>query len=229
MPPAILNKLFGRDASRPDLDLARRLEKLLRDIQKPRLLNPAKFFIAKEVQKATFPLLLTIPFENPNEFAVLWAQNRTPYGIMLFAQSKWPNVDYDLWAYTREKYRGLNIAKITLIEGIRQLALQKKEAVLTGEILIHDERTRRGSVRWLESLGFVAPEGSSSSTYKRLFMAGYTLPVLQKALNSLPAEFQKPTKKMPPMPPDILSGFTACLKNSYRQGGYDLIQKKRNP
>jgi hypothetical protein len=228
MASAILNKIFGRVESRPDLDLASRLEKLLRDIGKPRVLNPSKFFLAKEVQKSIAPTLLTIPFENQNEFAIVWAQNRVPYGLMLFAQSKWPNIDYDLWAYTREKYRGLNIAKLTLAEGVRQLALEKKESVLTAEILIHDERTRKGSVRWLNSLGFIASQTDSVSDYRRLYMAAYTKEVLETALRALPGEYQEQTKKMSPLPPDILTDFSNALKDSYHQGGRQLIERKRS-
>src|SRR4030043_722295 len=158
MPLRSFKNLFGRAETRPDQALAERLEKLLRDIERPKIAHPSKFWYAKEVQKAIAPLLITMPFETEGQFVVVWAQNRTPYALMLFAQSKWPNIDYDLWAYTREKFRGQNIAKLTLVEGIRQLALQNREAVLTAEILIENERTREGSVRWLKVLGFIPSE-----------------------------------------------------------------------
>ncbi len=225
MPLPNLKKIFGHSETRPDLDLAKRLEKLLRDIEKPRVINPSKFWYAKEVQKATSPLLITIPFEKPGEFAIVWAQNRVSYGLMLFAQSKWPNIDYDLWAYTREKYRGHNIAKLTLAEGIRQLATEGKEAILTAEILIENPRTRSGAVRWLSVLGFIASE--SDSEYKRLYMAAYTKQVLQNALLTLPSEYRNPSKKMPPLPPDILAKFTSHLANSFEQGGQQLIEQRR--
>lgn len=228
MPHPILTKLFGRSESRPDQALSKRLEKLLKNIEKPRIAHPSKLWYAKEVQKAVSPLLITIPFEKPGEFAIVWAQNRIPYGLMLFAQSNWPNIDYDLWAYTREKYRGHSIAKQTLSEGIRQLAIDGKEAVLTAEILIEDERTRQSSVRWLKVLGFIASETDSQSNYKSLYMAAYTQEVLQKALNSLPTEFQKKEKKMPPMPPDILTKFTDQLTESFDQGGSDLLARRRS-
>lgn len=228
MPHPILNKLFGRAETRPDLALAKRLEKLLRNIEKPKVLHPAKFWYAKEVQKATAPLLLTIPFENQGEFAIVWAQNRKPSGLMLFAQSKWPNIDYDLWAYTREKHRGHNIAKLTLAEGIRQLALKQKNSVLTAEILIQDQRTRQGAVRWLKVLGFIASQSDQDTSYKRLFMAAYTKEILQKALQSLPTEYQLQTKKMSPLPPDILTQFTNVLSQSFDQGGSQLLDLRRS-
>lgn len=229
MPLPTLEKIFGRTETLPSQQLAKRLEKLLHDIEKPRVTHPAKFWIAKEVQKATAPLLLTIPFEQKKEFAVAWAQNRQAYGVMLFAQSQWPTVDYDLWAYTRAKYRGHNIAKLSLAEGIRQLALESRDFVLTAEILIENERTRRSAIRWLKVLGFIASESQNETTYKRLFMATYTRDVLCKALLALPTEFQEVKKKMSPMPPDILSKFTAPLTNSFDEGGQDLLNRRRTP
>jgi hypothetical protein len=228
MPFDLLEKVFGHVETQPSQQLAKRLEKLLRDIEKPRVTHPAKFWVAKEVQKATAPLVLTIPFEQKGQFTVVWAQNRQAYGVMLFAQSQYPSVDYDLWAYTRTKHRGHNIAKLTLAEGIRQLALERKDAVLTAEILIEDERTRRGAVRWLHVLGFIASEDQQETTYKRLFMAAYTKNTLSKSLLSLPTEFQEAKKKMPPMPPDILSKFTSHLTSSYDEGGHALLSRRRS-
>jgi hypothetical protein len=228
MPLPVLEKIFGQKETRPARDLEKRLEKLLRDIEKPRVAHPSKFWIAKEVQKTTAPQLLTIPFEQKGEFAIIWAQNRQAYGVMLFAQSQYPTVDHDLWAYTRTKYRGHNIAKLTLAEGIRQLALARKDSVLTAEILIENERTRQGAVRWLKVLGFIASESQEQTTYKRLFMAAYTKDTLYKALLELPAEFQEEKRKMPPMPPDILSKFTSHLTKSFDEGGSDLLTRRRS-
>ena len=227
MPLPVLEKIFGRAETLPSQQFAKRLEKLLRDIEKPKIAHPSKFWIAKEVQKATAPLLLTIPFEKEREFAVVWAQNRVPYGLMLFAQSQYPTVDYDLWAYTRVKHRGHNIAKLTLAEGTRQLALEERDIVLTAEILIENERIRQSVVRWLKVLGFIASEGQEETTYKQLFMAAYTKELLQKALLALPTEFQKPEKKTPPMPPDILAQFTSKLTNSFDEGGSELLERRR--
>lgn len=224
----VLEKILGHTETRPDQQLAKRLEKLLRDIEKPKISHPAKFWIAKEVQKTTAPLLLTIPFQQKGQFTVIWAQNRQAYGVMLFAQSQYPTIDYDLWAYTRAKHRGHNIAKLTLAEGIRQLALAGKETVLTAEILIENQRTRQGAIRWLKVLGFIASESDNKSSYKRLFMAAYTRDILHQALLSLPVNFQEEKKKMPPMPPDILSKFTNSLTNSYDQGGQTLLDQRRN-
>jgi len=223
----ILEKILGRTDARPAQELEKRLERLLRDIGKPRIANPSKYWFAKEVQKSTAPTLLSIPFEKANEFAVVWAQNRVPYGLMLFAQSQYPTIDYDLWAYTRTQYRGLNIAKLTLAEGIRQLALENRDIVLTAEILIENERTRSGAVRWLKVLGFIASQSEAESEFKRLYMATYTRSVLQEALQALTPEYQKPGKKMPPMPPDILSKFTAPLTESFDRGGSDLLNHRR--
>jgi hypothetical protein len=228
MPLSLINKFFGHPEPRPAQALAKRLEKLLRDIEKPRALHPAKFWFAKEVKKSTSPTLLTVNLEKKSELAVLWAQNRELLGLMLFAQSKWPTIDYDLWAYTREKHRGHNIAKLTLAEGIRQLALSKKDSVLTAEILIENQRTRQGAVRWLKVLGFIASQSEKQTSYKRLFMAAYTKSILQKALIALPTEFQVPDKKIPPMPPDILTKFTKVLSDSYSQGGYQLLERRRS-
>jgi hypothetical protein len=222
-----LIKLFGRKENRPDLELAQRLEKLLRDIERPKLLNPSKFWYAKEVQKAVSPLLLTIPFEQEGQFVIVWAQNRTPYGLMLFSLSKWPNVDYDLWAYTREQFRGQNIAKLTLVEGLRQLALQKREAILTAEILIDNERTREGSVRWLKVLGFIPSENEGESSFKSLYIASYTKEILQKAFASLPSEYQTEEQKMSPLPPDILTNFASYLTDSFNEGGSELLDRRR--
>lgn len=224
----MLEHLFGKKESRPAQDLAKRLEKLLKNIEKPKISHPSKFWYAKEVQKSSSPQLLTIPFEKKGEFAIVWAQNRKPYGLMLFAQSQWPTMDYDLWAYTREEYRGHNIAKLTLAEGIRQLATEGKNVVLTAEILIENENIRKSAVRWLKILGFIASQSEDDKLYKRLFMAAYTKSTLEKALNSLPAKFKYKKKKMPPMPPDILSQFTSRLTQSYDQGGSDLLEKRRS-
>lgn len=228
MPLPVLEKIFGHTETRPDLKLARRLEKLLRDIEKPKITHPAKFWVAKEVQKSVSPTLLTLPFEKDYQFTVIWAQNRKTYGVMLFAQSQWPTVDYDLWAYTRKRHRGHNIAKLTLAEGIRQLANQNRDTVLTAEILIQDERTRQGAIRWLKVLGFLASENQDQTGYKRLYMAAYTREILQLALRSLPPEYQQSQKKMSPMPPDILSQFTSILTNSFDQGGSDLLNRRRS-
>lgn len=222
----VLEKIFGRKETRPARDLEKRLEKLLRNIERPKVTHPAKFWIAKEVQKATAPALITVPFEKENEFAIVWAQNRKPSGLMLFAQSQFPTIDYDLWAYTRVEFRGLNIAKLTLAEGIRQLALKGKDCVLTAEILIENERTRSGAVRWLRVLGFIASQGEGE--YKRLYMAAYTKELLQKAFDVLPPEFQRSDRKMSPMPPDILSKFASLLTNSFEKGGSDLLDRRRS-
>lgn len=227
MPLPVLEKILGRTATLPSQQLAKRLEKLLRDIEKPKIAHPSKYWIAKEVQKTTAPLLLTLPFEKEEEFAVVWAQNRQAYGVMLFAQSQYPTIDHDLWAYTRVKYRGHNIAKLTLAEGIRQLALKNKDFVLTAEILIENEPTRRSAVRWLKVLGFIASQSQEETTYKRLFMAAYTRETLYKALLTLPTEFQQVKTKMPPMPPDILSKFTSHLTNSFDAGGSELLDRRR--
>ncbi len=223
-----LRKILGHKETRPDLKLAQRLEKLLRNLERPPVSQLSKFWIAKEIRKAKAPLLFTIPFEKEGQFAVIWAQNRKPYGLMLFAQSKWPNIDHDLWAYTRSKYRGHNIAKLTLAEGIRQLTFTRKGAILTGEILIENQKTRRSTVRWINSLGFVASKSESESLYKRLYIAAYTKEVLQTALHTLPPEYQKPKNKMPPMPPDILASFTAKLKDSFDAGGRQLLSRRRS-
>lgn len=223
----VLNRIFGHRETRPDLDLAQRLEKLLRDIEKPSGLHPSKLWIAKEVQKTTSPLLLTIPFEEKGEFAILWAQNRRASGVMLFASSRWPFVDHDLWAYTRARERGHSIAKLTLAEGIRQLALQDKDVVLTAEILIEDERTRAGAVRWLEVLGFIASQTEKETTYKRLFMAAYPKTILRAAILELPEDYQRPGKKMPPLPPDLLIHFTSHLTRSFDEGGSALLSRRR--
>ncbi len=223
----VLEKILGRREAHPDQELGRRLEKLLRSIERPKIAHPSKFWIGREVQKAVAPLLLTVPFEEKGEFAVVWAQNREPYGLMLFAESQWPAVDYDLWAYTRTKYRGHNISKLTLAEGIRQLALQGKDIVLTAEILIENERTRVGAVRWLKVLGFIASKKNEESTYKRIFMAAYTKELLHKALLSLPEQYQKPEKKMPPLPPDLLTKFMTPLTSSFDEGGKALLDRRR--
>jgi hypothetical protein len=226
MPLTKLINLFGHQQTRPDLQLAQRLEKLLQDLEKPRVSHPSKYWYAKEIKKATAPLLLTIPFEKPGQFAIVWAQNRVPYGLMLFAQSKWPNIDHDLWAYTRAKHRGHNIAKLTLAEGIRQLAIKGNDAVLTAEILIENQRTRQGATRWLKVLGFVESSKQPTSTSKGLYLATYTTQILKKALHSLPPEFQQPVKKTPPMPPDILTAFTSHLQNSFNLGGNKLLSSR---
>ena len=228
MPLPVLETIFGHKETRPARDLEKRLEKLLRDIEKPKIAHPSKYWIAKEVQKTTAPQLLTIPFEQKGEFAVVWAQNRQAYGVMLFAQSQYPTVDHDLWAYTRVKYRGHNIAKLTLAEGIRQLAVKGKDTVLTAEILIENQRTRRSAVRWLRVLGFIASKSQDEKLYKRLFMAAYTKDTLHRALLELPTEFQQIKKKMPPMPPDILSKFTSHLTSSFDEGGSDLLTHRRS-
>lgn len=228
MPLPVLEKILGRSEAHPDQELARRLEKLLRSIEKPKITHPAKFWIAKEVHKANAPTLLSIPFEEKGEFAVVWAQNRQPYGLMLFAKSQWPAVDYDLWAYTRTKYRGHNIAKFTLAEGIRQLAIEGKDAVLTAEILIENERTRSGAVRWLRVLGFIASEDKGGESYKRIFMAAYPREVLRKALLTLPEIYQKPEKKMSPLPPDLLTQFISPLSTSFDEGGKALLDRRRS-
>src|SRR3990170_5098036 len=222
----VLEKIFGRSEAHPDQELARRLEKLLRSIEKPRIAHPSNFWIGREVQKTTAPILLTIPFEEKGEFAVVWAQNRQPYGLMLFAKSQWPAVDYDLWAYTRSKYRGHNISKLTLAEGIRQLAITGKDIVVTAEILIENERTRQGAVRWLRVLGFISSEDQGSNTYQRIFMAAYPKEVLRKALATLPEQYQKPEKKMSPLPPDLLTAFVAPLTASFDEGGKALLDRR---
>jgi len=224
----VLEKIFGKSEAHPDQDLACRLEKLLRSIEKPRIVHPAKFWIAKEVQKTIAPTLLTIPFEEKAEFAVVWAQNREPYGLMLFAKSQWPSVDYDLWAYTRTKYRGHNISKLTLAEGIRQLAIEAKDIVLTAEILIENERMRAGAVRWLKLLGFISSEENADNTYKHVFMAAYTKEILRRALLTLPEGYQKPEKKMSPLPPDLLTAFVAPLTDSFATGGKALLDRRRS-
>lgn len=224
---SLFSKLFGHTEIHPARQLAYRLEKLLKDFEKPKVLDPAKFWFAKEIRKSTSPTLLSLDLEK-NEFAVLWAQNRELLGLMLFAQSKWPNIDYDLWAYTREKYRGHSIAKLTLAEGIRQLALSNKDVVLTAEILIENQSTRDSAVRWLEVLGFIASQSDNQDSYKRLYMATYTKEILNQAFSSLPPEFQVPDKKMPPMSPDVLTKFCQELSASYNQGGYRLLEKRRS-
>ncbi|OGY17836.1 MAG: hypothetical protein A2900_00395 [Candidatus Chisholmbacteria bacterium RIFCSPLOWO2_01_FULL_50_28] len=224
----VLEKIFGRSEAHPDQELARRLEKLLRSIEKPRIAHPSNFWIGREVQKTTAPILLTIPFEEKGEFAVVWAQNRAPYGLMLFAKSQWPVVDYDLWAYTRSKYRGHNISKLTLAEGIRQLAIEGRDRVLTAEILIENERTRQGAVRWLKVLGFIASQDKAEESYKRIFMAAYTKEVLKTALATLPEPYQRPEKKMSPLPPDLLTAFVGPLTESFNQGGKALLDRRRS-
>lgn len=231
----VLEKLLGKAETRPARDLEKRLEKLLRDIEHPKLVHPAKYWIAKEVQKTQSPILLTIPFDfapdkppgKEQEFAVVWAQNRRTYGIMLFAGSQYPTIDYDLWAYTRAQYRGHNIAKFTLAEGLRQLALQSRDVVLTAEILIENERTRQGAVRWLKALGFIASASEKQELYKRLFLAAYPKALLAQALQSLPSQFQQHFKKMPPLPPDILAQFTTPLTASFDTGGSALLDSRR--
>jgi len=82
-------------------------------------------------------------------------------------------------------------------------------------------------VRWLKVLGFIASQSEAENEFKRLYMATYTRGVLQEALQALTPEYQKPGKKMPPMPPDILSKFTAPLTESFDAGGSDLLNRRR--